>query len=43
MADSKIVKETKRLVFNKLSSKEKVDKIVNRLIKTPDNLKYNKK
>ena len=42
MADSKTVKEMKKLVFNKLSSKEKGDKIMNRLTKRLAILKITK-
>ena len=38
--DSKVIEEMKRLNLNKISNKEKIDRIMNRLIKTPNNHKY---
>ena len=38
--DSIVIEEMKRLDLNKISSKEKIDRIMNRLIKTRNNHKY---
>ena len=37
--DSKVVEEMKRLVLNKISNKDKCDRLMNRLTKTPNNHK----